>query len=71
MTFAFDWGRIIFLAAPIFYVATAKVVQHRRRLAIVTVIALFALDTGYAVYMQTYGLQHGIDSSVNRRIPVY
>jgi hypothetical protein len=71
MTFAFDWGRIIFLAAPIFHVAAAKVVQHRQQLALVTVIALFALDIGYAVYMQAYGVQHGIDSSVSRRMPVY
>ena len=31
MTFAFDWGRIIFLAAPVFYVSAAWVVRDRRR----------------------------------------
>ena len=71
MTFAFDWGRIIFLAAPVFFVATALAVRGRRRLALATVIALFALDLGYAIYMQAYGVQHGIDTSVIRHVPVY
>jgi hypothetical protein len=60
MSFSFDLGRIIFLAAPVFYVATAHVLRGRRRLALVTVIALFALDIGYGVYLQAYGVQHGI-----------
>jgi hypothetical protein len=71
MTFAFDWGRIIFLAAPIFFVAAATVVRHRRRLALALVITLFALDVGYGIYLQAYGVQHGIDQSVGRDIPVY
>jgi hypothetical protein len=71
MTFAFDWGRIIFLAAPIFFVAAATVVRHRRRLALALVITLFALDVGYGIYLQAYGVQHGIDQSVGRNIPVY
>jgi hypothetical protein len=71
MTFAFDWGRIIFLAAPVFFVSAALVVAHRRRLALAMVVALLAVDAGYAVYMQTYGVQHGIDTTLNRRIPVY
>lgn len=33
MTFGFDWGRIMFLAAPVFYVAAAHVLHDRRRLA--------------------------------------
>ncbi len=70
-TFALDWGRVIFLAAPVFYVAAASVLQHRRRLALATVIALFALDIGYAAYMQSYGIRHGLDSTVHGRIPVY
>ena len=71
MTFAFDWGRIIFLAAPVFYVGAAVVVRQRRRLALATVIALFALDIGYGIYLQAYGVKHGIDSSVSRGTPVY
>jgi hypothetical protein len=71
MTFAFDWGRIIFLAAPVFFVAAAWAVRRRRELALALVIGLFALDLGYGVYLQTYGVQHGIDSGANRNIPVY
>jgi hypothetical protein len=71
MTFALDWGRIIFLAAPVFFVAGACVVREQRRLAIALVVALLAVDVGYAVYMQAYGVQHGIDTSVDRRVPVY
>ncbi len=73
MTFAFGWGRIIFFAAPVFYVGAASVVNHRRRLASFTVAALLAMDIGYAVYMQAYGVQHGIDTTVHtsRNVPVY
>ncbi len=71
MTFAYDWGRIIFLAAPVFYVAGGWAVRHKRRLALATVLALFALDLGYAIYMQAYGVAHGIDTSVSHRVPVY
>jgi hypothetical protein len=70
MTFAFDWGRIIFLAAPVFYVSAAWVVRNRRRLALALVIGLFALDLGYGIYMQAYGVTHGIDRSVSG-VPVY
>jgi hypothetical protein len=71
MTFAFDWGRIIFLAAPVFYVASAWVLRDRRRLAVAAVIALFALDVGYAIYMQVYGVKHSLDTNVSRSVPVY
>ncbi len=71
MTFAYDWGRIIFLAAPVFYVSAAWAVRNHRRLALAMVIGLFALDLGYGIYMQAYGVAHGIDSSVSHRVPVY
>lgn len=71
MTVSYDAGRIIFLAAPVFYVAAAWVVRDRRRLALVTVVALFAVDLGYAIYMQEYGVQHGIDSTRPSAIKVY
>ena len=71
MTFAYDWGRIIFLAAPVFYVAGGWALRDRRRLAVATVVALLALDLGYAIYMQAYGVQHGIDTSVSHRVPVF
>lgn len=62
MTFALDWGRVIFLAAPVFYIAAGHVIKDRRRLAIATVVVLFAMDIGYAVYMQAYGVTHGLDA---------
>ncbi len=71
MTVSYDAGRIIFLAAPVFYVAAAWVVRSRRRLAVITVAALFALDVGYAIYMQAYGVQHGIDTTPASPIRVY
>ena len=71
MTVSFDSGRIIFIAAPVFYVAAAWVVRLRHRLAVITVVALFALDVGYAIYMQAYGVQHGIDSTPASAIRVY
>ena len=73
MTFAFDWGRIIFLAAPVFYVAAAYAVRDRRRLATLTIAGLLALDLGYAIYMQAYGVTHGIEPRIGQqqRVPVY
>ena len=71
MTYAYDWGRIIFLAAPVFYVASAHVLRGRRRLAIATVIVLLAVDVGYGIYLQAYGVRHGLDTTITRRIPVY
>jgi hypothetical protein len=71
MTVSFDAGRIIFLAAPVFYVASAWAVRLRHRLAVITVAAVFALDVGYGIYMQAYGVQHGIDSTPASPIRVY
>ncbi|MGZ4235248.1 MAG: hypothetical protein ACXVWT_04055 [Solirubrobacteraceae bacterium] len=62
MTFALDWGRVIFLAAPVFYIAAGHVIKDRRRLAIATVTLLLAMDLGYAIYMQAYGVSHGLDA---------
>ena len=73
IAFALDWGRIIFFAAPVFYVAAAQVLRGRRTLALVTVAALFALDLGYAIYMQAYGVQHHLDAitTASYRVPVF
>jgi hypothetical protein len=62
MTFALDWGRVIFLAAPVIYIAAGHVIKDRRRLAIATVTLLLAMDLGYAIYMQAYGVKHGLDA---------
>jgi hypothetical protein len=63
MTFALDWGRMIFFAAPVFYVAAAHTLRHRRRLAVAAVVALLAMDIGYAIYMQVHGVRSGLDSN--------
>lgn len=62
MTFALDWGRAIFFAAPVIYVAAGYTLRNRRRLAIAAVVGLLALDLGYAAYMQVHGVKHGLDS---------
>jgi hypothetical protein len=71
MTFAFDWGRIAFLSAPVVYVAAAWVVRNRPRLALATVMALLAVDVGYGIYLQVHGTQHGLDGNARSGIPVY
>lgn len=72
MTFALDWGRMIFFAAPVIYVAGAFVLRDRRRLALLAVAALLAVDLGYAGYMQVHGVKHGLDSTAPPpRGPVY
>ena len=60
MTFALDWGRIILLAAPIFYAAGAFVLRDERRLSITTLAAFAVLIVGYAGYMQHSGVRTGI-----------
>ena len=62
MSYATDWDRLLFLAAPVVYVASAHVINHRRRLALVTLSALVALDLGYAIYMQVHGVRYGVDA---------
>lgn len=61
-TFAFDWGRALFFAAPVIYVSAAFVLRERRRLAVAAVVALLALDAGYAIYMQVHGVRHGLEN---------
>ncbi len=63
MTFALDWGRAVFFAAPVVYVAAGWVLRDRRRLALATVVTLLLLDGGYAVYMQDHGVRYGLDST--------
>jgi hypothetical protein len=70
MLFALDWGRVIFLAAPVVYVSAAWVLRDRRRWAIAAVVALFALNIGYAGYMNFHGVQHGIDDNRPSSYPV-
>lgn len=60
MTFALDWGRMVFLSAPAFYPAAAHTLTDRPRWRRPT-LALFALlIVGYAIYMDRSGVLHGI-----------
>jgi hypothetical protein len=63
MTFALDWGRIAFIAAPVVYAAAAWTLQHRPRLLAPTLATCAALILGYAIYMQTTGVDHIITTS--------
>jgi hypothetical protein len=60
MTFALDWGRMILLAAPIFYPAAAHVLRSRPRWWLPTLLAALALIGGYAIYMDRTGVRTGI-----------
>jgi hypothetical protein len=60
MLFAADWGRIILLAAPAFYVAGAYVLKDRPGAAAAAVAAFVALNVAYAIYMDQTGVQRGI-----------
>jgi hypothetical protein len=68
MTFALDWGRMILLAAPVFYPAAAYVLERHRRWWLPALVAGLALVVGYAVYMDRSGVQHGI---VENPLPPY
>lgn len=63
MTFALDWGRIAFIAAPVVYAAAAWTLQQRPRLLLPTLAACAALIIGYAAYMQVAGLDNIINTS--------
>jgi hypothetical protein len=71
LTVSFDSGRILFLAAPVFYVAAAVAVRDRPRWAVALVLALLATDAGYAAYMQVHGVRAGLDSARPSAIRVY
>jgi hypothetical protein len=61
MLFALDWGRIVFLAAPVVVVGAAWVLNSRPRLALATVVAFMAMNFGYVIYMEDFGgAQDGI-----------
>ena len=71
MTVSYDAQRVIFLAAPVFYVSSALVLSHRRGAALATVVALLAVDAGYAVYMDVHGVRYGVDASPPSNIPLH
>lgn len=62
MTFALDWGRVAFVAAPVVYAAAAWTLDRRPRL-LAPALALCALMiVAYAAYMQLAGTQNIIDA---------
>ena len=64
MTFALDWGRVAFVAAPVVYAAAAWTLHQRPRL-LAPALALCALMiVAYAVYMQLVGTQNIIDAGL-------
>jgi len=64
MTFALDWGRVAFVAAPVVYAAAAWTLQRRPRL-IGPALALCALMiVAYAAYMHFAGTQNIIDAGL-------
>jgi hypothetical protein len=60
MTFALDWGRMIFLSAPVFYPAGAYTLTCHPRWRVPALMAFAALIVGYAIYMDRSGVLHGI-----------
>jgi uncharacterized membrane protein len=60
MSFALDWGRMILLAAPVFYPAAAHVLSRRPTWRAPVFAALALLVIVYAVYMDVSGVTSGI-----------
>ncbi|HEX2087332.1 MAG TPA: hypothetical protein VHF89_16735 [Solirubrobacteraceae bacterium] len=61
-TFALDWGRILFIAAPVVYAASAWVLDRRPAWRAPVLALLFALVVGYAAYMQVDGVENLIEA---------
>jgi hypothetical protein len=60
MTYALDWGRMILLAAPVFYPAAAWALERHPRLRRPTLAAFAVLIVVYAIYMAHSGVRTGI-----------
>jgi len=63
MTFALDWGRIAFVAAPVVYGAAAWTLQRRPRLLVPAVALCALMIAGYATYMQLGGTDNISETS--------
>jgi hypothetical protein len=70
MSFAFDWGRVLLLAAPVVYPAAAFVLRGRPRLQAATIASWLAVILAYAVYMDVSGVENGIENSTPPSYPV-
>ncbi len=60
MTYALDWGRMILLAAPVFYPAGAWTLERYPRFQRPALLVFVLLIVGYAVYMAHSGVRTGI-----------
>lgn len=70
MTFALDWGRMIFLSAPAFYAASGHTLTHHPRCRVPALASFALLILGYAIYMDRSGVLHGIIDSPPPPYPV-
>ena len=61
-TFALDWGRILFIAAPVVYAASGWVLERRPSWRAPVFALLALLVVGYAAYMQVQGVENLIDA---------
>ena len=61
-TFALDWGRIFFIAAPVVYAASGWVLDRRPAWRAPAFALLAALVVGYAAYMQVDGVENLIEA---------
>jgi hypothetical protein len=68
MSFALDWGRMLFLAAPVFYPAGAYTLTRHPRWRAPALVAFGVLILGYAIYMDRSGVKSGI---INNPPPPY
>ena len=64
MTFALDWGRVAFVAAPVVYAAAAWTLHRRPRLRAPALALCALMIVAYAVYMQLAGTQNIIDAGL-------
>jgi hypothetical protein len=71
MTYALDWGRMILLAAPVFYPAGAWALERHPKLQRPTIAAFALLVVVYAVYMAHSGVRTGIVEAGPPPYPVH
>ena len=64
MSFALDWGRVAFVAAPVVYAAAAWTLDRRPRLLAPALAVCALMIVGYAAYMQLAGTQNIIDTGL-------
>lgn len=60
MTFAGDWGRVLFIAAPVVWAGGALTLAQYRRLWPWAIALLLVMNVGYAIYMDRSGVRTGI-----------